>query len=128
MHVLALKLYITYSLAAACYVVFSSFFTLITMAGIWHLLLAISVTVGVHVSHKIINLDDRLSHRHSHSPCWVSHHVASIKGVDGSGWVKYASIPREDGHPTIEQHFTLRGEMNKTKLYSQKKMSAYHLL
>lgn len=53
---------------------------------------------------------------HLYSPCWVGHHVAPVKGVDGCGRVKRASVPREDGHPTIEQHFTLRGEMDKCEL------------
>lgn len=49
-----------------------------------------------------------LTHTHTHSPCRVSHNVTSIKGVDGSGRIKCASVPTEDGHPAAEQYFPLR--------------------
>lgn len=45
---------------------------------------------------------------YTHLPSRVTHYIASIKGEDGCGRIKHASIPREDGHPTIEQHLTLK--------------------
>lgn len=46
------------------------------------------------------------------SPCWVSHHIASIKGVDGCGQIKCTTVPREDGHPAAEQHLSLNTEVD----------------
>ena len=72
-----------------------------------------SVRAAAHENMRFMTCPH--THTHTHSPCWISHNVASVKGVNGSGWIKCSSIPREDGHPTSEQHFTLKREQDENK-------------